>query len=212
MGTAEIALIISILSFVVSAISLWVSRISPPNLDMTYSTPTLTIYKITKAGETWWIPSFDASFSFLNKGGRAGKVKDLRILAEWKGYRESRKYEFYPSWVVDYARFHSDRKDRSQWKRSAVLSKWYAIQLQGHSEKHIHVVLEGPRWHAEQNGNILCNLEILEISTRESAWISLAKYEFTITRQMFSDTSIVPGTLRWSREGTREPRESESLG
>ena len=169
--------------------------LSPPVLRVIHGSPTLTVYKFTEGDTTWWIPSFDLSLSILNEGARSGQVEDLRIIAEWKGYRESRKYEFYANYIVDYPSFHSDRKHRLQWERNAVIGEWKALWFQGHSEKHIHIVLEGPRWDTKQVGHIFCTLEIKEVVVRamglrrQEIWKPLAEYKFLITPQMFDDTS-----------------------
>ena len=84
MDAANIALLISGIALIVSIISLWANNLSPFSLQVTHDTPTLSIYEITPSisgsedGETWWIPSFNVGFSFLNAGRRPGKGERVR--------------------------------------------------------------------------------------------------------------------------------------
>ena len=135
MKIVEIALLFSAIALIVSMISLWLSSLAPFSLKVSHDTPTLAVYKITpsmsgsKSRRTWWIPSLDIGFSFLNAGKRPGEILDIRIVADFVERRSHKRYVFYPKWLVDYTRFQKDRAKRFQWIHEAVLRDWYPLSL-----------------------------------------------------------------------------------
>ncbi len=193
MEIAEVALLFSAIALIVSTISLWVNSLTPFSLSVTHDTPTLAIYEITpsmfgsESGKTWWIPSFNIGFSFLNTGKRPGKILDIRIVADLAEPRSHKRYVFYPKWLVDYSRFQKDRTKRFQWIHEAVLRDLYSLSLGGQKDAHIHLILEAERWNEKFQGEMRCRLQIMSSQKRE--WVDLGEYNLPITEKMFEEKS-----------------------
>jgi len=182
MTTLEVAtVIISVLALVVSIFSLWMANLSPFNLRVLNDSPTFAVYKITpeesgdEEGQTWWIPSFDIGISFYNLGMRPGLVKDVRILAEFRGLLLAKKgYAFYPKWIVDYSKFEQSRPDRFDWIVNAVIREWYPVLIGGKGEVHLHLILESFRWDHRESGDMSLRLETL--TSKKKAWVLHQRY------------------------------------
>jgi hypothetical protein len=191
MGTAEVALVISGAAFVASAISLWVNSVMPFRLRVSHDAPTFSLYKITpeisgdEEGRTWWIPSFDLGISFYNTGRLPGEILDLRIVAKFKGHRTTRRYVFYPKWIVNYPQFQELHAERFEWINKAVVREWYSFLLKGQSEKELHVVLETDRWEQRETGSMHLCLQYIASAKRE--WMTAAEYEFHVSDDMFDE-------------------------
>ena len=193
MEIEDVALILSGIALTVSILSLWVNNLAAFSLRVTHDAPTLSLYKITpdvsgsEDGKTWWIPSFDVGFSFLNAGRRPGQVLDIRIVADFEGHRSKKRYVFYPKWIVDYAAFQRKRTARFEWIHDAVLRDWYALTLGGQQDAHTHLILEGGRWDDRFQGRMICSLQV--VSSEKRGWAELAEYEWLITEDMFDEKS-----------------------
>jgi len=193
MEVAELALVFSGIALIVAMISLYANSLASFSLRVAHDAPTLALYKIdpsisgSEDGKTWWVPSFDIGFSFLNAGRRPGEVLDVRIVAEFEGHRSKKRYAFYPNWVVDYSSFQRSHTDRFQWIHEAVLRDWYPLSLSGQKDTHVHLILEGERWDEKLQGVMKCNLQI--ISSGRKQWIDLGQYEWLITDDMFEEKS-----------------------
>lgn len=189
MATGEIiALTISVIAIITSLISLWMNSLSPFRLRITNDSPTFSAYKITpsvsgnKEGKTWWIPSFDMAISFYNTGRRPGEILDIRIVAELKSRRTTKKSIFYPKWIVNYSAFQQYRANRFEWIDKAVIREWYPILLKGESETHLHLILESDRWEYAESGTM--NLE-LEIATSDKKWRKYRGYSLSYRDDIF---------------------------
>ncbi len=187
MQNADIAVVISLVALFISFLSLWVNSLTPFRLHVLNDPPTFSVYKILpqvsgdEEGKTWWIPSFDVGISFFNLGRRPGEVKDVRLVAEFKGYRTNKKYVFYPKWIVDYPKFCEKKHERLKWIHSAVVRDWYPLLLGGQKESHVHFVLEGDRWDQKESGSF----EILfEVATGKK-WRAYQKYTLRFDDSIF---------------------------
>lgn len=193
MSNIDIALIISGVALFVSFVALWVNSLSPFKLKILHEPPTFSLHKITpsisgsKDGKTWWIPSFDIGISFHNVGRISGEILDVRIVAEFEGYRFNKRYLFYPKWIVDYSAFNKDRTERFQWLEKAIIREWYPILLKGQSDVNLHLVLEADRWDQKENGKMTYCLEV--ISSKKKKWIECGRYSLHVTEDMFDDKS-----------------------
>jgi hypothetical protein len=193
MSTAEVALVVSGLALLVSIASLWINSLKPFKLRLSHDSPTFKLYEIApavsgnKEGRTWWIPSFDVGMSFYNGGRLPGQVLDIRIVLELAGHRSSRRFVFYPKWIVDYSHFHRDHADRFKWLESAVLRDWYPFVLGAQSEKDLHLVLESDRWDHKERGQMKLTLEVIAAGSRQ--WSACATYALFLSEDMFGSTS-----------------------
>ncbi len=193
MTTAEFALVVSALAFTVSVASLWINNLKPFKLKATHDTPTFILYKITPemSGNeeklTWWIPSFDIGVSFYNNGRRPGEVLDIRIVAEVVEHTKSRKFIFYPKWVVDYNLFNQNNTERFIWIETAVQREWYPIILGPYSEKSLHIVLEGDRRDNKELGIMKFSFEIY--ASDKNQWLESADYTLRLSEDMFESKS-----------------------
>jgi hypothetical protein len=193
MSSSEVSLIISGVALLISLTALWVNSLAPFKLKVYHDAPTFFIHKITpeisgsKEGKSWWIPSFDIGISFYNVGRVPGEILDVRIVAEFKGHMNNRKYLFYPKWIVDYSIFQNCRPDRYEWLNKAILREWYPFLLKGQAEVNLHVILEGSRWDQKENGLMSFTLEA--ISSKKKKWITYGKYDLLINERMFDERS-----------------------
>ncbi|EPM4837594.1 hypothetical protein ACTIQ8_004627 [Vibrio parahaemolyticus] len=195
MDLAKLAVVISILSFLVSVVVFWFSHLKPFKLECTFSAPRLSIYKIndgilpTKNRKSWWIPSIDIGLTAKNLGVKSGQLKDIRIVAIIASKNDVEKIYIYPRYIVNYPIFNRDRTDRFTWLESAIDREWYPIHLSGNQEKHMHIVLEYIRFDEVKVGTL--NLE-LQIATSESnRWRVLDSFELVLTQDMFNSKSSV---------------------
>lgn len=146
--------------------------------------------------KTWWIPSFDMSFTFHNlgkccgevtdvriKGSLSGEIPDIRIVQNQKLRNHQRKCTFYPKWIIDYPKFEPIRQSRFEWIASSVIRDWYPLILAGDEEKSLHIVLESGRWDEKYTGTLNLSLEIF--SSKEEKWIEYDKYEHLVTKDMY---------------------------
>ena len=192
MTTSEFALIISILALIVSLVSLWANNLKPFELKASFDSPTFRLYKISpqisgdESGKSWWIPSFDMGFSFCNVGKRPGAVLDIRIICELSGYRNNRKFIFYPKWIVNYSEFKKNSPERFRWIKSAITRDWYSLNLGASDEKDVHVILEGDRWDYPEKGEMTMRLEI---ASSTGGWQKHATYKLPVTEDMFEGSS-----------------------
>jgi hypothetical protein len=193
MTTADVALIVSGLALLVSIASLWINSLAPFNPKLSHDAPTFRLYKITpnmsgnEKGETWWIPSFDIGVSFYNTGKVPGEISDIRIVGELAGHRTTRKFNFYPKWIVNYTSFKEHGSDRFAWIATSVLRDWYPFMLGGHDQKDLHIVLESDRWDHKESGELKLVFEV--ISSKSKKWITYANYSLHISEGMFEDKS-----------------------
>jgi hypothetical protein len=166
MKNADIAIIISLGALIISFLSLWINSLTPFRLRVMNDPPTFSVYKVPpqisgdREGKTWWIPSFDVGISFFNLGRRPGVVKDVRLVAVFKGYRTNKKYVFYPNWIVDYPKFCETKPDRFKWIDKAVVREWYPILLGSQKESHVHLILESDRWDQKESGSFEISFEV----------------------------------------------------
>ena len=193
MQPSEIAILISALALFVSILSLWINSLSAFSPRVSHDAPTFALHKISpkvsgdEAGRTWWIPSFDLGLSFYNGGRRDGEIRDIRLVAELVEHRNTRRYYFYPKWLVDYSQFQRHRPERFEWIDKSIIRDWYPFILGGQSEKDVHVVLEGDRWDHRFEGEM--KIELQFASSKSSGWVSLAHYNLQIEEEMFSSKS-----------------------
>jgi hypothetical protein len=175
---------ISLVALFISAFTLWKSYLTPFRLEISYTDPTFCLYKIKPDKiHMWWIPSFDLSMSFYNKGQKTGKVLDIRILANFK----SRSETFSAKWIVRYSKFFRDHHERSAWLDSSIERDWHPLILPPNRTVHIHLILEGFRWDAKEEGVMEYRLEIL--SSESKRWKDCAHYHQLITADLYDTQS-----------------------
>ena len=188
-----VAVIVSCVALLISLAALWANNLRPFSLKVSHDAPTFALYRITPSisgsenGKTWWIPSFDLGISFYNAGRVAGEILDMRVVAELKGHRSVRKYNFYPKWIVDYSIFQKNRTNRMKWIDLAMKREWYPIVLPGQQSESVHVILEGDRWDNKENGRMEYCLQIL--SSKKKKWVEFCQYSLPIHEEMFESKS-----------------------
>ncbi|HEV7164285.1 MAG TPA: hypothetical protein VGO35_02705 [Gammaproteobacteria bacterium] len=176
-----------------SVFSLWVNSLPPFSPRVSHDAPTFALYKIppSVSGDekkrTWWIPSFDLGLSFYNAGRVAGEIRDIRIIADVHELRNTRKFYFYPTWLVDYPSFQRYHTERFKWLEKSVLRDWYSFIVGGQAKADIHLILEGGRWDNIFEGTM--EIELQFASSKSVKWVSLARYRLIITEEMFSSKS-----------------------
>jgi len=179
-------IIISVLAFLISLISLWKNYLAPFKLEIAHDSPTFSIYTISQdEGRTvWWIPSIDVGFTFYNLGTKLGRVYDVRILAELitDGQRIT-TYPFYAKWIVDFARFNQSGPDRWTWIREAITRDWFPLLLKGGEQQYLHLILEGHRWDTRLRGDLSLTLEIY--SSQKNTWVEYAEFRHALRSDMY---------------------------
>ncbi len=183
-----IAIVISAIALIVSLLAFWMNILAPFKLRVMNDQPTFSMYKITpnisgnKEGKTWWIPSFDLGMSFYNIGRRPGEIIDIRIVGKFDGHRTSKKFYFYPKWIVDCSKFQEYGTERFDWIEKAVIREWYPILLKGASETQLHIILEGDRWDHIESGEMSLSLEV---ATTRSQWKEIQKCSLSFHDDIF---------------------------
>jgi hypothetical protein len=141
MQPSEIAILISGFALLVSVFSLWINSLAPFSPRVSHDAPTFALYRIPpqvsgdKTQRIWWIPSFDLAFSFYNAGRRSGEIRDVRLVADLVEHMNTRRFYFYPKWIVDYPEFQRRHSERFDWIEQAVVRDWYPFILGGQIEK-----------------------------------------------------------------------------
>src|SRR5712671_988179 len=177
--TFWLPLVVSSVSLIFSGFALWYSHLSRFQLEITFSPPTRSLYKIPpevsgdKENRTWWLPSFDAGFSFYNSGSRAGRIKDIRLILKITEHRSEQVFHFYPVWIVKPGEFDACRTERFNWIETCVERQWYPLIIPGKSSVHMHLIFEGPRWDSPLSGSLETSLQIF--SSKSEKWVTLAK-------------------------------------
>jgi len=190
-----VPILLSVAAFLISIASFWKSYLSPFHVEISNSTPTFSLYKITpkisgnKEGRTWWIPSFDIGFSFHNAGQKPGTVRDIRLKCEFKSESPHREFLFYGDRVVDYSEFEKVRTQRMEWTSTAVLREWYPLILGPKETQHLHLILEMPyrRWDKKIVARFAISLEVL--TSANDKWLKLHTYDFSIEDSYYQKES-----------------------
>jgi len=182
---------ISLTALLISLISLWKTHLSPFNLEISHTSPTFSLYKITpkmsgdKQKRTWWIPSLNIGLSFHNIGQKMGQVINIRIVGEIES--NSTKIIFYPIWIVNYATYQKYRTDRFKWLETSVERHWYPLILEGKGTQHLHLVLESStRLETQITGLMKFRLEVLS-SSDKGKWRLCKRYSLPLTKDMYAN-------------------------
>lgn len=192
-------IIFSIVALLISAITLWKDYLSPFGLEIAHTNPCFSLYKITpdisgtEDGRTWWIPSFDAGFTFYNRGQKIGRVKDIRLTGVLRSGECSETVTFSAKWVVRYASFMPNRHDRMRWVYSSIERDWYPLILSAKETKHLHLIFEGEKWDDKRAGEMEYTLEILASDTDK--WKECARYRQAVYEWMFESKDIYTSKL-----------------
>jgi hypothetical protein len=116
-------------------------------------------------------------------GRQPGEVLDVRIEAELKGHRSTKKYVFYPKWIVNYPAFKESKGQRYKWIENAVIRDWYPLLLKGQDSISVHLILESDRWDHKEMGEMKFNLQV--ISSKKDKWIEVGRYSIEVIDYMF---------------------------
>lgn len=191
MDTTLGLVITSILALAVSLLSLWKSTLSPFKLEVSYSSPTFTLYRISPEmsgrRRTWWVPSIDMGFTFYNLGKRGGEVTDVRLEGKLRSEEADKTFVFYARWIVDFRKFQQNRGDRLKWVESSIERDWYPLILAGDEHETLHVIFEGFRWDRKYTGKLDLSLQIF--SSKKAEWVEYEKLEHSITENMYDATA-----------------------
>ncbi len=199
--------IVSTIALAFSFFSLWKAVLAPFDLEVSYDSPTLSIYRIapevSRGTKVWWIPSIDIDITFYNLGRKMGKVLDLRFIGTLDSDGVKKRYVFYAKWIVNFHELQRDRADRMGWISSSVQQEWYPLILSGENMRTVHVVLEGLRWDRKLTGTL--DLEMQIYSTKHDEWVVLERFQHQLVEPMYEETSsfILPSKLlERSRSGS----------
>ena len=182
---------VSSVALFISVVTLWKTYLSPFKLEITHSSPTFCLYKVTyprtkmRKEQTWWIPSFNIGLSCFNEGRKTGKIVKVRIVADLTRSEIPQTIMFVPQWIVRYNAFlrGSGRRGRL----SSIETDWYPQIIPPGETRHVHVILEMEprrRWDHMFTGSMKCRLEVLSSESKE--WKTYATYrDLVIDRLMF---------------------------
>lgn len=195
MELAQVALIVSAISILISFVSLWFTHLKPFKLSVENSVPRLSMYRILndKNEVTHWIPSFDMALTFMNLGKIAGSINDVRLVGDFITKEGKERVCFYPNYVVGYSEFHQSGNDRSQWLKSAIKGGWYPLCVRGQGDVSIHLVLErsgqGMSFKNKKVGKMSLNLEVSHSKSKQ--WESIAVYEATVPEIIYDQNTTL---------------------
>ncbi|WP_394203775.1 hypothetical protein [Marinagarivorans algicola] len=195
MELAQVALIVSAISILISFVSLWFTHLKPFKLNVENSAPRLSIYRILndKNEVTHWVPSFDMALTFMNLGKIAGSINDVRLVGDFITKEGRERVCFYPRYVVDYSKFNQRSNDRSQWLISAIKGDWYPLCVRGQGDVSVHLVLEG-----SGQGRILkikkvgqMNLSFEVSYSKSKQWESIEAYEASVPEIIYDQNCTI---------------------
>lgn len=191
-------ILVSSISLLISFYTLWKIHLSPFKLLISFGDPTLRTYKITPqisgGKSTWFIPSIDIPFTFINTGAKSGKVINLRMkfFSKKRGINRTSQYEeiFEARWCVKYSDYNSKHNDRFLWLKESIENEWYPFYVLKDKPENKHIILESSRWDKFPKGNFNICLELL---TEESnTWKKLKNYNFDLGK--FEESQLKHGS------------------
>ncbi|MCW4041324.1 MAG: hypothetical protein NWE83_11320 [Candidatus Bathyarchaeota archaeon] len=182
--------ITSTLAFALSIIALWKSTLTPFKLNVSYNSPTFTLYTISpdisSGAQTWWVPSIDTAFTFSNHGKRRGEITDIRFKGTLSTQDMTRTFVFYAKWIVTFPLFQRQRGERLKWVQTAIERDWYPLILAGDEQLSLHIIFEGFRWDQQYTGTL--NLTLQLYTSEKDEWKDHETFEHRLSDEMYTDT------------------------